>query len=239
MGNGLFHLLTAARLSGASEMPLWEELWFFFKEKYLNFSPELYENLGIGGGHTYSLPQMIIMMIIGIIIAAIATMFNKRVLGDFVRILLQYEANSSENAKTLEEVGYLKNSTIRSALRRNVSLRRVVHCVEEEQFAAEVAEQRRSYEEKRAANPSLPAFVEPTYHMDVNTSHYYIAEKDKYMADIKFEKKGNNWFSFGLVMVCCVALLFAALFILPDVFQYVDNFVGMFREAAGSGNILT
>ena len=239
MGNGLFRFLTAARLSDASEMPLWKELWQYFKETYLSFDPTLYENLGIaGGGHIFNLPQMVIMMLIGVIIAAFATMFNKRVLGDFVRVMLQHEANSAENAKTLEELGYLKNSTIRGALRHNVSLRRVVHCLEEENFSKEVEEQRAAYEARRADDPSLPAFIEPTYKMDVNTSHYYIAEKDKYMADIKFEKKGTNWFSFGIVLACCIILLFAVLFLLPDIFQYMDNFVGMFKEAAGPGKIL-
>ena len=34
MGNGLLQLLTTARLSDASEMPLWQELWQYFQEKY-------------------------------------------------------------------------------------------------------------------------------------------------------------------------------------------------------------
>lgn len=239
MGNGLFQYLATARLSDASELPLWQELWQYFQEKYFTFDLNQYENLGLGGGgHLFNIPQMITMMLIGVIIAAVASVFNKRVLGDFVRVMLQHECHSVEKAKTLEELGYLKNSTIRGALRHNVSLRRVVHCVEEENFAQEVAQQRQSYEERRAANPSLPAFVEPTYKMDVNTSHYYIAEKDKYMADIKFEKKGTNWFSFGVVVVCCVVLLCLTLFLLPDIFQYMDNFVGMFKEAGGGGNIL-
>ena len=239
MGNGLFRLLTTARLSDASEMPLWQELWQYFQEKYFTFDLTQYENLGLGGGgHLFSLPQMIAMMLIGVIIAAFASIFNKRVLGDLVRVMLQHEAHSVENAKTLEELGYLRNSTIRSALRRGVSLRRVVHCVEEEEFAREVEAQRLSYEERRAADSSLPPFIAPTYKMDVDTAHYYIAENDKYMADIKFEKRGTNWFTFGVVVVCCVALLLLALFILPDVFQYMDNFVGMFKEAGGSGKVL-
>ena len=36
MGNGLFRLLTTARLSDTSEMPLWKELWQFFEEKYFH-----------------------------------------------------------------------------------------------------------------------------------------------------------------------------------------------------------
>ena len=123
-------------------------------------------------------------------------------------------------------------------LRRNASLRRVVHCVEEENFAREVETQRAAYEERRAADGTLPPFIEPTFKMDVTTAHYYIAEKDKYMADIKFEKRGTNWFTFGIVVVCCVSLLIATLYLLPDIFQYMDNFVGMFKSAGGNGNIL-
>ena len=239
MGNGLYRLLTTARLSRASDVTLWEELWQFWEDKYFHFDLTDYQNLGLGGGGSlFSLPQMISMMLIGIIIASFATIFNKRVLGDFVRVMLQYEATSVEKAKTLEEFGYLRNSTIRQALRRNASLRRVVHCVEEENFASEVEAQRASYEERRAADGNLPPFVEPTFKMDVTTAHYYIAEKDKYMADIKFEKRGTNWFTFGIVVVCCVSLLIATLYLLPDIFQYMDNFVGMFKSAGGNGNIL-
>ena len=239
MGNGLYRLLATARLSRASDVTLWEELWQFWEDKYFHFDLTDYQNLGLGGGGSlFSLPQMISMMLIGIIIASFATIFNKRVLGDFVRVMLQYEATSVEKAKTLEEFGYLRKSTIRQALRRNASLRRVVHCVEEENFAREVEAQRASYEERRAADGNLPPFVEPTFKMDVTTAHYYIAEKDKYMADIKFEKRGTNWFTFGIVVVCCVLLLIATLYLLPDVFQYMDNFVGMFKSAGGNGNIL-
>ena len=239
MGNGLYRLLTTARLSRASDMTLWEELWQFWEEKYFHFNLSDYQNLGLSdGGHMFSLPQMITMMLIGIIIASFATIFNKRVLGDFVRVMLQYEATTVEKARTLEEFGYLRNSTIRQALRRNASLRRVVRCVEEESFAREVEQQRASYEERRAADSSLPPFIEPTFKMDVTTAHYYIAEKDKYMADIKFEKRGTNWFTFGIVVVCCILLLITTLYLLPDIFQYMDNFVGMFRSAGGNGNIL-
>lgn len=239
MGNGLYRLLTTARLSNASDMPLWQELWQFWEEKYFHFDINNYENLGLSGGSNFiSIPQMIAMMLIGVIIASFASIFNKRVLGDFVRLMLQYEATSVEKAKTLAEIGYLKNSTIRQALRRNPSLRRVVHCVEEEEFARDVEAQRAAYEERRASDKNLPPFIEPTYKMDVSTAHYYIAEKDKYMADIKFEKRGTNWFSFGIVVVCCLILMVVALYLLPDVFQYMDNFIGMFRAAGGNGNIL-
>ena len=89
-----------------------------------------------------------------------------------------------------------------------------------------------------ARDKNLPPFIEPTYKMDVSTAHYYIAEKDKYMADIKFEKRGTNWFTFGIVVVCCLVLMVVTLYLLPDIFQYMDNFVGMFRAAGGNGNIL-
>ena len=50
MGNGLYQLLTAARLSRTSDMPLWEELWQFWQDKYFTLDLSKYENLGLGGG---------------------------------------------------------------------------------------------------------------------------------------------------------------------------------------------
>ena len=84
MGNGLYRLLTAARLSGTSDSPLWEELWQFWKEKYFTFDLTQYENLGLGGGgHMFSLPQMIAMMLIGVstalvIVAAVFMITRKK-----------------------------------------------------------------------------------------------------------------------------------------------------------------
>ena len=70
MGNGLFQLLTSARLSDASEMPLWQELWQYFNEKYFTLDLTQYENLGLSGGGLFSVPQMVIMMLIGVMLAS-------------------------------------------------------------------------------------------------------------------------------------------------------------------------
>ena len=83
-----------------------------------------------------SFRNIVFAFFIGINIAAIMAIFDKRVLGDFARKLIREEALSPETAMTLSELGYYKNTAIRSSLRSGYTLRRVVRCVEEEQYNA-------------------------------------------------------------------------------------------------------
>jgi uncharacterized protein YqhQ len=48
------------------------------------------------------------------------------------------------------------------------------------------------------------------------------------MADIKFEKKGTNWLSFFAVLVLSFVLVVLAFKLLPDVLQFIDNFLSTF-----------
>ena len=223
----LFFLATDA----AADVPLWKELWEFFKEKYFNM--DSYEHINVSGTGLNSLPQIIIAFTIGFILAALAAVINKNVLGDFVRVLLQNECHDPDKAKTLEELGYHKNTTIRSSLKRGVNLRRVVHCLEEEQFAAEVEKERAAYEKEHENDPSAPKFKAPEFKMDLDTMHFYIHHEDIYMADVKFEKKGTDWVMFAATVVGSVVVMCLVFYFLPDLFQMLDNMIGMIK---GSGN---
>lgn len=62
----------------------------------------------------------------GVILALLATLYNKRILGAFVRKLLTLEAVDADSAKTLREVGFGKNKFVRFSLRKNGGLRQMV-----------------------------------------------------------------------------------------------------------------
>ena len=195
-----------------------------------------YEHLGISG-ESNMLPSIVIGIAIGFLIASCMVIFDKRVLGDFVRQLLSYECLSKESAKTLEELGYHKNSFVRGALKNGVSLRRVVKCVEEEEFLRSVEKLRAEHEASEgASNGKKVKYQEPKFKMDPSVMHFYIPEEMKYTADVKFEKKGTGVHTLILSFVLVIAVAVALLFLIPELLQMFDNMVGIFDWKS---NVLT
>ena len=185
-----------------------------------------YEHLGNGAGSMTSLPMIIIGIFIGLALAAFASVFNKRVLGDYVRELLREEALSAESAKTLAELGYERKSVIRYSVRKGVNLRRVVRCREEEEYLAAIEAKREEYEEKRKSDPSLPKFKAEPFRVDADEHHFYIPEEMKYMADIKFEKKGSTWLG-AFVFIVVLAIAFVLLMLaLPYILSVLNDWFG-------------
>lgn len=216
-------------------MPLWRELFLDFYESYYGNSV-YYPNLNMDTDSMIFIKNLILGIFIGLCIAAFGAVYNKRVLGKFVRKLLREECLSKESARTLSELGAIQNYAIRNAVRKSVSLRRVVRCREEEDFLAEQKKLRLEFEEANKGNKKA-AFREEKFEIDTANDHFYIPEDMKYMADVKFESRGTTWLG-AIIFVIIMAVVFVALIaFLPDIFQMLDNFVGGF-SGIGKNNIL-
>ncbi|MFA6947360.1 MAG: hypothetical protein WCQ72_00085 [Eubacteriales bacterium] len=63
-----------------------------------------------------TLELVIWSLFVGVVIGAVATVYIKRILGSFVRRLLESEATAPECAKTLDEAGLSRNFIIRGAV---------------------------------------------------------------------------------------------------------------------------
>lgn len=212
------------------------EWWDTFYSTYFSTSGD-YENLGITDGGIMPLESIVIGIAIGFFIACCLAIFNRRVLGDFVRHVLSNECLSPESAKTLEELGYHKNAFIRGSLKNGVSLRRVIRCVEEEEFNAEVAKKRAEFEAENAEKgKKAPKFREPSFKTDLSLRHYYIPEEKKYVAETKFEKKGTGWPELILAFVLFALIAVGLLLLIPELLQMFDNMIGMFDWKS---NVLT
>ncbi|MBO5701747.1 MAG: hypothetical protein J6S71_04850 [Clostridia bacterium] len=187
-----------------------------------------YENLGFGDFAFTNLRGIIIGMVAGIIIASYLSIFNKRVHGSFVSSVIELGASTPATAKTLSELGYMKNSAVRSAIRSGNTYRGILRCVEAEEyyFARELA--RGEYEAKVAASgEAAPPFESPEFKYDFEKAHFYIPEDKHYGASIRFEKKGTSIFSAVAMTVVSIVMLWAILKFFPDIMQLLDNFVGM------------
>jgi hypothetical protein len=193
------------------------------------FSLELgqYENLGFGDFAFMNLRNIIFGLILGIIFASYLSIFNKRVYGDFVRSLIGENCSSPETAKTLSELGYMKNSAVRSALKSGNAYRGIIRCPEAEEYYASREQARGEYEARVAASgEKAPAFNSPEYKFDFTTARFYIPEEKHFTAAERFEKKGTSVLSAVVITVVSLVLFWAILKFLPDILQLLDNFVG-------------
>ena len=208
-----------------------EDSWFKIINDVFSIEMGQYDNLGFGDFAFSNLRGIILGMILGIIFASYLVIFNRRVHGDFVRSLINDDCSTPAKAKTLAELGYLKNSAVRSALRTGNTYRGIVRCVEAEEYYASREQARGEYEARVAASgEKAPPFSSPEYHHDFTISHFYIPEDIHFTATRRFEKKGTSVFSALAITVVSIILFWAVLKFLPDVLQYIDNFVGIINQ---------
>lgn len=220
------NIFTTAILS-AEGKSLIEELWDYFAENYLD-SNTVYTNLGIDSSSPITIPMILFGIFIGIIASVIAMVYDKRVLGKFVRNMLSEGAVGRENAKTLYHFGTNERSSVGRSLRRGINLRRVVRCVEEEDYYKELKEAREKYEKKREEDPSLPPFKEAEF-VFTEGEHFYIPEDKKYTAEIRFAKGGASWWSIPLTIVGALVGFFILLALLPYILTLLDQAIGSFK----------
>lgn len=228
-------LLLSYAAEAAEEPSLFAELRDYFVDKYFSIEFGNYENINVSADGLFSVRSILICLFIGILAASVMAIFNKRVLGDFVRAVAREDADSPERAMTLEQLGFRKNSAVRSALKRHGALRRVVRCAEDDRADLEAGFP------LRPGIAELYGEVEPVPgapgagRTNLDGAHFFIPRAEMTSAEIRYERKGTNWLSFfGILLVCivCVSLLFQ---LLPDVLQLLDNFLTMVKPG---GNIL-
>lgn len=221
MNNLLFSLAT----SGKSFV---EELWDYFVETYLLGSSN-YPNLGLVDNSIISLPIILIGLIIGALCAVVAVGYDSRVIGGFVRSMLMKGAVGRENAVTLYDMELTERSAPGRALRKSAGLRRLIHCVEEEDFYAEQKRLREEYEKKREEDPTLPEF-KPAEYTFGEDEHFYIVEDKKITAELKYIKRGAKPWALPIIIVASVIVFFALIIILPYILTLLDQLIGSFKS---------
>lgn len=225
--NTLFNLSKDA----SAQPTLIEELWTYLTENYFTLDLGQYENLGLSGtqGGMINLSWAIIALCLGIVLAAVMAAYEKRGLGEFVRKLLYEECYTPESAMTLAQLGFQKNAAVRGGLRSG-SLSKVVKCTQKVAYEAEMEQKRAEYEQNK--QPGDPPFKSFAYRINFETDTFYIPKDDSYAADVRYDKHGSGIVS--VLIAAGVAILLAAfiIFILPEVLQLLDNFIGMISPSA-------
>ena len=191
-----------------------EELWDYFVEFYLEANTA-YPNLGMDGESIVSLPVIIAGLCIGTLVAVFAAMHESRVIGGYVRKMLEGKHIGKENAVTLEMLGTGERSSFGKALVRSVSLRRYVVCVEEEDF----------YEKK--INGEIDTKEE--YKHTVG-EHFYIPEDKRIGAEFKYVKRSVKWWVIPIIVVGILVAFFALMLVIPYILELIDSFIGSFKS---------
>ncbi len=215
-------LYTALATPEEDSRSLIAELWDIFYSEYLH-PTVYYENLNIDGDTMFFINIIVFGLCIGIVFAAFAAVFNKRVLGNIVRKLLSEGAVSSESAKTLEELGVENSVLARYAVRKSVTLRRVVKCREEEEHIAAEAQKRREYGQEQESGKRSRKFVEAEYKINPYADTFYIPEEMKYMADVKFEKKGSTWLGAFVCIPVMIVVFVLIIVALPHIISLIND----------------
>lgn len=212
----------------------WGEFWDGLLEAIRDFfNPTLtgYTNFNFGSGSIVNIHIIVFGIFIGVMIAAAYSIYTKKILGEFVRKLLAEDATCPENAKTLAELGFSKNLPVIHGL-KGYTLGRVVNSIEKDEYIENVKTMRENYEENRKAadkhGKRLPAFREPSFDKKVSECRYYIAEKNKYTAEMRFNANGSGYGTFFFVLlisIMCIVIIYA---ILPHLLAFTDAAISDF-----------
>ena len=238
----------------------WEQLvnWYqnsllndvlsYIADRYYRVELGAYEYFSFGSGANETARMLILAIAFGFIIAAAAVAYTRTRLGGFVRTLLKNDCLSPETAKTLFELGYFRNSTIRWELTRGVTLRKLVLQAEQtedstENISAEEISAEENPENASESYVEAPAatlteeddtaekaqerfpFMQKHPAIDFTTARFYIPEDLKYRAEIRFEKKGSGWIPVLLTAIGSLIGAAVICYLLPDFIGLLDQLI--------------
>ncbi len=205
----------------SSSVSFWEQIatWYqnstlgelitYFKETYFTIRFGVYDHFSITEQTANIINTLIPALIWGIILAAFATFYNRRIVGEFVRTLFKKEAFSPDAGVTLLESGLFRSTVIRREICRSAFLRKVVFCCEEQAFLLEKGK-------------------DATYKIDFTKDHFYIPEDLKFRAENRYSTKGSTW----LYVVLTVVLVPVAVGLLcrftPHILNFADSLITFF-----------
>ena len=185
------------------------ELIAYFKETYFTVRFGAYDNFSVTEQTASIVNKIIPALIWGIIIASVATVFCRRIVGAFVRTLIEKEALSPETGVTLFDTGAFRSTIIRRELCRSAFLRKVVFCREEQAFLEEKGK-------------------DAVYKIDFTRDHFYIPEDLKYRAQTRFNQKGSTWVYVVLTVIIVPVVVGLICRFLPNILQLADSLITFF-----------
>lgn len=174
----------------------------------------LYDNLDIYNPFI-TVRLLVWSLFAGFIFAALLAIYQKRLIGGLVKTILSEGASSPETAKTVSELGYASDWFAKNALRKDDALLRFVVRVDKQSEDGEAVEPKKT----RSGHDVV----------DFETARFYIPEDLRYKAEVRYARKGTDFVSFGICIIVFIAAAFFAIFVIPELLQLIDNFIGTFK----------
>ena len=183
------------------------------------------------GGIAFNLSVLIVGLLLGGLLATIATVFYQRVVNRFFSALRRAEATSPETAKTLAELGVKPILGLGRALRARTSLVRKLASVVlpdgrvlpplhslDDDLAAEESEASAIHAEEPTATPAekqeapaeSPEEAAEAVAFNPTEAAYFLDDLHRRRAEIRFEKQGND-LRFLIPAIIAFVALFATL----------------------------
>lgn len=185
------------------------ELVNYFRETYFSIRFGAYDNFSVTEQTATMVNRIIPTLILGIIIAVIGVVYSRRVVGAFVRTVIEKGAFSPDAGITLFDSGAFRSIVVRHELSRGALLRKVVFCREEQAFLSEKGK-------------------DATYKIDFTKDHFYIPEDLKYRAENRFSLKGSSWVSVVATVVLVPVFVGLICRFMPNILQFVDSVITFF-----------
>lgn len=146
-------------------------------------------------------------LFIGFVIASFMIFYHKRIIGAFVRALLEKQASSPESALSIYDLGFEKNALVKNALRSDTTLRRLVWELDDNM-------------QKREDGVIFSA---RSSRLDVNNAKFYIPEENRIRAELRYSAKGTDVFAIIIAIVLFMAVAYAALLLIPMISDLVTS----------------
>jgi len=152
---------------------------------------------------------------VGIVIGAIGSIYNKRMVGGFIRALIKSGASSPYTATTVEELGYAKNFFILVSLKSGTVLRKYVNCENEGRLIP--------LGEVNAFKKFFSFSNEFREKTDFAAARFYIVDTMIDSAEIRYNKRGTDLFSLLLTILVFLVVVYLSIKFIPPIAEALQN----------------
>ena len=184
---------------------VFRELIAYFDETYFSVSLGDYQHFSVSAQTGSVVRNLILSLALGIIIAAACSCYVRQVHGGFIRRLIRDGCTTPQSAKSLYELGYFNNISIRKQLCRSGSIAGLVKSVTD------------------AGEPSL---TEKT----LSGARFYLPEEHRDQAEFRYARKGSDLLALVLTVLFTVIATVVVCRFLPQILGLADVILGIFEH---------